>query len=86
MYLHLGQGAVVTRDSIIGIFDLDNTTSSHITRDFLNRTEKAGRVLALGEELPKSFVVVKDEIEDAVYLSQLSPATLAKRGEGSGIE
>ena len=85
MYLHLGQGAVVTRDSIIGIFDLDNTTSSHITRDFLNRAEKAGRVLALGEELPKSFVVCaaqrrrSQRRQETVYVAQMSPATLRKR-------
>ena len=25
MYLHLGAGAVVRKDSIVGVFDLDNT-------------------------------------------------------------
>ena len=59
MYLHIGQGIVVTHESIIGIFDLDNTTSSYITRDYLSRAEKSGRVIALGDELPNSFVVIK---------------------------
>jgi hypothetical protein len=40
MYLHLGQNVVVPQSSVIGIFDLDNTTGSHITRDFLSRAEK----------------------------------------------
>lgn len=43
MYLHLGQSVVVPFRDVIGLFDMDNTTSSHITRSFLNRAEKEGR-------------------------------------------
>jgi len=57
MYLHLGQGVVVPEADIIGIFDLDNTTSSRITRKFLSDAEKAGRVVNVSNELPNSFVV-----------------------------
>ena len=57
MYLHLGQNVVVPEADVIGIFDLDNTTGSHITRKFLNDAEKAGRVVSVSDELPKSFVV-----------------------------
>ena len=35
MYLHLGAGAVVRKDSIVGVFDLDNTSQSHLTRKYL---------------------------------------------------
>ena len=44
MYLHLGQNTVVPMDSILGVFDLDNTTGSHITRQFLKQAEQAGQV------------------------------------------
>jgi len=57
MYLHLGQGVVVPEADIIGIFDLDNTTSSRITRKFLSDAEKAGHVVNVSNELPNSFVV-----------------------------
>ena len=40
MYLHLGAGAVVRTDSIIGVFDLDNTSQSHLTRSYLKEEEK----------------------------------------------
>ena len=40
MYLHLGQNTVITHDEIIGIFDLDNTTVSKKTRDYLCNTGK----------------------------------------------
>jgi len=57
MYLHLGQNIVVPEEEVIGIFDLDNTTGSHITRKFLSDAQRDGRIIAVTEELPKSFIV-----------------------------
>jgi len=81
IYLHLGQNVVVPESEILGIFDLDNTTGSKITREFLNQAEKTGRIINISEELPKSFVVCEENERIRVYLSQLSPATLLKRSE-----
>ena len=81
MYLHLGQNVVVPEAEVIGIFDLDNTTGSHITRKFLKDAEKAGRVKSVSDELPKSFIVSNAGNEINVHLSQLSPQTLLKRME-----
>ena len=65
---------------MLGIFDLDNTTASWRTRDFLARAEREGRVVSVGEDLPKAFLLCRNrEGEVMVYLTQLSPATLAKR-------
>ncbi|MCL2564052.1 MAG: DUF370 domain-containing protein [Oscillospiraceae bacterium] len=86
MYLHLGQDTIVRKADIIGIYDLDNCSSSHITRDFLAKAERAGRVIGIAEELPKSFVLVTDGGETTVYLSQLSTATLQKRSTAVGFE
>lgn len=84
MYLHLGQDVVVPKDSIVGIFDLDNATSSHITREFLNRAEKAGEIVNIADDIPKSFVVCRDweTNKTTIYLSQLASATLLRRSEG----
>ena len=82
MFLHLGQYTVVKTDDIIGIFDLDNTTVSKNTRNFLTNAEKSGKVTNVSFELPKSFVVCKNnkkDDQDIVYISQLSPSTLVKR-------
>ena len=79
MYLHLGQDVVVPEAAIVGIFDLDNTTGSHITRAYLNRAEAAGSIISVSEELPKSFIVCSENNRTDVYLSQLSPQTLQKR-------
>ena len=45
MYIHLGQETLVKKEDIIGIFDLDNTTVSKRTRNFLTMAEKEGRVI-----------------------------------------
>ena len=79
MYLHLGEDTIVARSDVVGIYDLDNCTSSHITRAFLKRAEHNGQVIVITEELPKSFVVVESGGRVMVYLSQLSAVTLQKR-------
>ncbi|HOO25097.1 MAG TPA: DUF370 domain-containing protein [Clostridiales bacterium] len=82
MYLHLGQDVLVAYKDIIGIFDLDTTTVSKTSRDFLRDAEKAGRVVYVGTELPKSFVLCSQEKNDSkVYIAQLSSSTLLKRAE-----
>ena len=87
MYLHLGQSVVVRQSDIIGIFDLDNTTSSFRTRRFLERAEQEGRLTAISEDLPKSFILCQSEEKDAVvYLSQLSAAALRGRAENNSFE
>ena len=90
MYLHLGQSVVVPFRDVVGIFDLDNTTSSIHTRKFLERAEKEGRVVDVSGDLPKSFTVCRTgKGPPTVYLSQLSSATLLnalKRLAGIGHE
>ncbi|MEL4107106.1 DUF370 domain-containing protein [Oscillospiraceae bacterium WX1] len=81
MYLHLGQNVVVPTGSVVGIFDLDNTTGSHLTRAFLSRAEKAGQVVNVSADLPKSFIVCRDGGITTIYLSQLASSTLFKRSE-----
>ena len=79
MYLHIGSGFVVRNEDVVGVFDLDNTTGSHITRDFLARAEKDGAVINAAEDIPRSFVRCADKGGRRVYLSQLNPATILKR-------
>lgn len=80
MYLHLGNETVIRTDEITGIFDLENTTISKLTRDFLAKAEKAGRVVTVSQELPKSFIVCQSKKGGVkIYISQISPATLKKR-------
>ena len=80
MYLHLGQDTLVRTSEVIGIFDMDNTTISRHTKEFLAGAEKRGRVVSVTADLPKTFVVCgKGKGGAWVYLSQISSSTLRKR-------
>ncbi|MBQ1229262.1 MAG: DUF370 domain-containing protein [Firmicutes bacterium] len=85
MYLHLGKGTVISKDDIVAIFDLDQTSQSHITRKYLAAAEKAGQVINAAEDIPKSFVVCENKQGRWLYLSQMAPSTLLKRAENEII-
>ena len=78
MYLSIGNDMAVRDTSIIGIFDMDNTSTSRRTRDFLNRAEKEGRVVPC-DDLPKSFVLTTEYGFSRVHLTALITQTLEKR-------
>ncbi len=79
MYLHLGQNTIVMTNRILGVFDLDNTTGSKSTKEFLAKAQREGRVVDVTWELPKSFIICEEQGREIVYLSQMTPATLQKR-------
>ena len=75
MYLSIGNDMAVRDSSILGIFDLDNTSTSKRTRAFLEAAEKEGQVVPC-DDLPKSFVLTEEYGFDRVYLTSLSAGTL----------
>lgn len=79
MYLHLGNDTVVKTKYIVGIFDLDITTVSKHTRNYLAKKEKEGNVFNVSMELPKSYIICRVKNKTTVYISQLTPQTLIKR-------
>lgn len=80
MYIHLGLGVVVREEDVIGIFDLENTTVSKATRDFLRRAEEENLVEDVCYDLPRSIVVCRDFVcGKRVYITQIAPATLLRR-------
>lgn len=79
MYLYLGQDTVINTGEIVGIFDLENTTMSRLTRAYLASAQENGQVVEVSAELPKSFVACECNGRRTVYLCQISPATLKKR-------
>ena len=87
MYLSIGGDMAVRDRTLIGIFDLDNASWAYKTREFLEQAEAEGRAVWLGEDLPRSFVLVggKDS-PPKVYISQLSSSALLSRAERKGFE
>ena len=78
MYLNIGNDMAVRDRNIIGIFDMDNTSTSKRTREFLSKSEKEGNVVPC-DDLPKAFVLTAEYGMERIYLTALSTATLEKR-------
>ena len=78
MYLSLGNDMAVRESTVVGIFDMDNTTTSKRTREFLKKAQEEGIVISC-DDLPKSYVVTVEYGMTKVYESTLSSATLEKR-------
>ena len=78
MYMNIGNDMAVRESTILGIFDLDNTTTSKRTRIFLEKAEREGLVVPC-DDLPKSFILTSEYGFTRVYLTAFSAATLEKR-------
>ena len=81
MYLHVGNNKNIREPDIIGIFDMHNSTVSHITRKYLADAEKENRLISASDEIPKSFVVYKENGIIKVCISQISTSSLLGRTE-----
>ena len=75
MYLTVGPNRVLRKEDIIAIFDLDSSTVSLHTRNFLKEAEKDRRTVLLSYEIPKSFIITVDGL---VYLSPFNSATICR--------
>ena len=79
MYLHVGNEVILNEKDVVGVFDIENASISKFTKEFLSRSQKAGEVVTVTNDIPKSLVVWEKNGERKLYLSQLAPATLRKR-------
>ena len=79
MYLHLGKDTVVNTADIIAIMDLESSSLSANTREFLKVIEEEGFVRNVSEEIPKTFVVCEEDGQSAVYVTNISSKALAGR-------
>ena len=84
MLIHIGSDYLINAKNIVGIFDLDKTTSSPWTRDFLALGEKEATVINAADDIPRSFIVLEEDGEKRVYLIQLTVSTLMKRIKSAG--
>jgi hypothetical protein len=78
MYLHIGNNKNLRTRNVVGIFDSDTATVSAVTKDYLKRKQKNGKLFSASDELPKSFILAGD---GEVWLSQLSTQALLGRSK-----
>ena len=82
MYIHIGGDVSLLKKNIIAIFDMDNTTVSKWSRQYLKYAEDKGQVINISDEIPRSFIVADTgQKETLIYLSPISAVTLLKRAE-----
>lgn len=79
MFLHLGNDAVVSEDDIVAVFDMDNTTISRQSRDFLAYAQRLDMIVDICDDLPKSYIITNSGGITKVYISSVSSKTIAKR-------
>ena len=81
MYIDVGGDFSLRRDTVVGVFDLDNTSCSKWTRQFLQKAQQEGQIVETTDDLPKSFVVSTEFGQTRVYLTRYNAAILQKRLE-----
>lgn len=86
MYLYLGSDIIVKKKDIVGIFELDGKITPEITKEFLRYSEKKGITESAGFDLPKSFVIVKNENKEKVYFSHIAVSSLLKKLENGHFQ
>ena len=72
---------MIKNSDIVAILDMETTSVSKKTREFLRECERRGQVVNVAEDIPKSYILCNENGEDKIYISQISSATLLKRSE-----
>ena len=81
MYLHLGADTFVNTKNIIAFLDLESTSMSANSREFLKIVEEEGFVRNVSEEIPKTVVLCEIDGQSVVYITNISSKALAGRTE-----
>ena len=61
-YIDISSKVFIDKDDLICILDLDKTTVSKITREFLRKNEKNKNIISTANDIPKSIEVTDDKI------------------------
>jgi len=82
MFLHIGGDYIVSMKDIVAIVDMEKSTISQDTRNFLKISDEEGFIINVVEnEMPKSFIITQEKHKSIIYLSPISTTTLYKRYE-----
>lgn len=79
MFLHIGGDVVIPMKNVIAIFDIETTTLSKDTKDFLKIAEEEGFVKSISNDLPKTYIITEKDKKSRIYISPISSVTLQKR-------
>jgi len=81
MYTHVGEDVTLLSSTIIAVIDLENTSISKETREFLKTAEKKEQITNVSDKLPKTAIICND---GRVFITNISSMTIKKRSEIDG--
>lgn len=80
MIVHIGNEVSIKSSDVIGIFDMENTSTGSITRDFLNHANSNFKIVNVSYNMPKSFILCQNSKgERLLYITNVSVNTLKHR-------
>lgn len=80
MIVHIGNEVSIKSSDVIGIFDMENTSTESITRDFLNHANSNFKIVNVSYNMPKSFILCQNSKgERLLYITNVSVNTLKHR-------
>lgn len=86
MIVHIGNEIAIKSSDVVGIFDMENTSTGSITREFLNHFGKVSKVVNVSYDMPKSFVLCVDvKGSKTLYITNVSVDTLKNRFNSNKI-
>ncbi|HCJ59020.1 hypothetical protein SDC9_133823 [bioreactor metagenome] len=79
MFIHLGGDVVVPLKDIIAIMDIESSSVSQNTKEFLQTADDEDFIIKISKDSPKSFILSERDNKTVIYLSPISSVTLYKR-------
>lgn len=78
-YINVGGTSVLSKDDVLGIFDLDTASTKTDTKRYLASMEQMKRLEVVGMDIPKAFVVTSNGRKSKVYMTTLSASSIHGR-------
>ena len=78
-YINIGAVQIVLKKDIVGIFDLDSSSTTTDTKRFLAKCQEQKHLYPVGNDIPKSFVLTAEGRKERVFMTQLSVNSIEGR-------
>lgn len=78
MFLHLGGDVIVPKTEVIAIIDLNSSTKSEITREFIQVANEEDFISEITDKDKAKSLIITSKM---LYFSPISSVTLKKRSE-----
>jgi hypothetical protein len=84
MIVHIGNEISINSHDVVAIFDIENTSTGGITREFLNHASDTFQVINVSYNMPKSFIICENSKGVKIlYITNVSVNTLKNRFNSS---